>query len=46
MTDIDLQATKHASMYHIIPIIGSYWQLLPILIIKKLFNSLIRLVIA
>ena len=43
MTDIDVQATKLAPMYHIIPIVGDYSQLLPIMIIMKLFNSPIRL---
>ena len=39
MTDIDVQATKLAPMYHIIPIVGDYSQLLSIMIIMKLFNS-------
>ena len=39
MTNNDVPATKHALMYHIIMIIDRYLQLLPIMIIMKLFNS-------
>ena len=47
MTDIDVQATKHVHMYQLLyQLLVIILQLLPIMIIMKLFSSPIQLFIA